>query len=111
MIGAARAYARESPRLRFATRGGNRTNRKDENLRRQENDADIAMLMTGIGAGVIVIRFPAIMMMVMMRAALVVIAAAELNVARQRIGKMHMVLSVVDPVHQRDIGLARQHDR
>ena len=111
MIGAARAYAREGPRLRFATRGGNRANRKDENLRCQKDDADIAMLMAGISAGVIVIRFPAIMMMVMMRPALVVIAAAELNVARQRIGEMHMVLSVVDPVHQRDVGLGRQHDR
>src|SRR4051812_13762391 len=99
MIGAARAYARESPRLRFATRGGNRANRKDENLRCQKDDAYIAMLMAG-SAGVIVIRFPAIMMVVMMRAALVVIATAELDVARQRIGEMHMVMSVVDPVHQ-----------
>ena len=48
----------------------------------------------------------AIMMMVMMGAALVVIAAAELDVASQRIGEMDVMVGVIDPVHQRDIGLA-----
>lgn len=107
MIGPARADAHQYARLGFAPRGGNGANWKHEVLRRQENDADIAVLMPRVGAGVIVIALPAVMMMVMVRAALVVIADAELDVARQRIGKMGVPMHVVDAVHQGDVGLSR----
>ena len=47
----------------------------------------------------------------MMEAASVVIAATKLDIACEGIGKMVMVMGVIDPVHQRDVSLAGQHYR
>jgi hypothetical protein len=65
--------------------------------------------MTGIGPRVIVIGRSTVMPMVMMKSALVVTASAELDIAGEGIGKMGVVMGVIDSVHQGDVALPRQH--
>ena len=46
----------------------------------------------------------------MMIAARIVDVAAKLDAACERVGKMHVMLRMLDAVHQRDVGLPGQHD-
>ena len=48
---------------------------------------------------------------VMMMAARACRSAANLQIARERIGEMNVMVRVLDAVHERNIGLAGQHHR
>jgi hypothetical protein len=110
MIRTARAYARIGQWLGFAAGRRNRANRKHEALGGQENNSGVAMLMIGWTVRMVMVGCGIRTMVMVVYAALVMIAAAKLHVAGQRIGEMNVILRVVDAVHQRDVGLPRQHD-
>ncbi len=116
MIGTARAYADKRRRFGFATIRRYRTNDQHKALCREKYDGGIAMLVVGwamlvVGRAMRVVMIVGCVarIVVMVRPALV--ANTKLHVASKRIGEMRVMVRVVDAVHQRDIGLARQHDR
>jgi len=110
MIRTARAYARIGQWLGFAAGRRYRANRKDDALRRQEDDCGIAMLMIGRTVRMVMVGRGIAIMVMVVDPALVMIPAAKCHVAGQGIGEMNMVMGVVDAVHQRDVGLSGQHD-
>ena len=103
MVRAARAYAGECRRFAFAARRLYRANRKHDALCREKHDRRVAMLMTGGIMRMVIGNCAAagiVMVMVVVCPALVMIPAAKLHVAGQRIGEMNVMLRVVDAVHQ-----------
>ena len=55
-------------------------------------------------------RAAAVIVMMMVHPALVMITGAELHITGKRIGKMNVMVRVLDAVHQCDISLPGQHD-
>lgn len=73
--------------------------------------------MVVIGGGVrvvimVMMRSGAIRVLVCVRMVLqIAVSQAIADVAGERIGEMGMMMSVVQAIHQRDVGLPRQHER
>jgi hypothetical protein len=86
-------------------------------LLNQEDDSRIPVLMVGgiVRMGVVrrteVVMMRAILRIMMMLMRVRIVGQRYLNIAGERIGEMRMVMGMVDTIHQRDIGLPRQHDR
>ena len=119
MIGSERRDAGKRHRLAGAAIRDDGTERKHEALRREEHDRRIAMLMVG-GSLRVMVMMRCILAAVLVRRGLlrdmVLLMPARArtrtqNAARQGIGKVHVVIRMLDLVHQRDIGLAGQHHR
>ena len=79
-------------------------------MRGQENNGGITMLMIRWSIRMMMASRGIPIMVVVVCPTLVMIAAAELDITSQSIGEMHVMMGMIDAVHQRDIRLSGQHD-
>ena len=123
MIRPARIERHEGNCARFGAHGGHCASRQNKALRREKNDSGIAAMLMPRSIGMVVIgggvRFLAMRMRARAMDVLVcvgmllrtTVSQAIADVSGERIGEMGMMMRVVQAVHQRNVGLPRQHER
>lgn len=111
VVNAARLYARKATRLQITPDSHWRTRWYDWSLGQNEHQHSITVLVVGQSAVVVACSGGNCVLMVVIEAASVVLPTTKLDIAGKRVCEMRLMMSMLDPVHHRYIGLARQHER
>jgi len=122
MIRAARIEGRKRHGPELATRLGHRTGGQHKTLGSKKNDRGITIVLMRRCIGIMVIGGRVRVVVVVCARTIKVFVCVRMmlrpaashaiaDVAGERIGEMAVMMRVIQAVHQRDVGLPRQHER
>ena len=114
MVWPARIEGREGDGPGLAARGRDGARRQHKALRCEKNDSRIPVLVRRNIGVMIRCHIGVVMMMRSSAVAMAMVVCTAVSqtayVAGERIGEMDVVMRVIQTIHQRDVGLPRQHE-